>query len=143
MNRRLLIALLIALFAIAIGCVGLDAQARSQPGAEPCDQAFKHGAAAVLDAQQKLLQQKVEDMDAAVTPALKGQIAAFKDALAEATDAILRCEPADAPALQLQKDVAGRFHANQPQQAGTDSRYGAELKVTVSAPLTAAATAHR
>jgi hypothetical protein len=124
MNRWLFSLLL----AYPIGCLGLQAQA----GAGPCDQAFKHGAAAVLDAQGVLQRVKVKDMDTAVPSALQEQIAGFKDALVEATDAIVRCEPANAPAVQLQTDLARVFHANLPQKAESGGDYGSGLKVVVS-----------
>jgi hypothetical protein len=125
------------LFASAIGCVGLQAQATFQPGAEPCDQAFRHSSAAVLESQQNLLRQKVKDMDADGAPALQVLIAGFKDSLAGATDVILLCESSNTPAEQLQKDLARLLHANQPQPIQSDDRYGGDLKVIVSTPVAA------
>ena len=133
MNRSLFSALL----ASVMVCAGSQAQAIPQPGAEPCDQAFKHASAAVLDAQGNLLRVRVKDMDTAVPPALQEQMAAFKDALAEATDVILRCEPANVAAVQLQTDLARLFHANQTQDDESGGVYGAGLKVAVSTSGTA------
>jgi len=133
MNRWLLAVL----FASAIGCAGLRAQATLQPGAEPCDQAFSHASAAVLGAQQRLLQQRVKDMDAGVAPALQALIGGFKDSLVGATDAILHCQAANTPAEQLQTNIARLLHANQPQPILSDDRYGADLKVAVSTPVAA------
>jgi hypothetical protein len=133
MNRRLLAVL----FASAIGCAGLQAQARLQPGAEPCDQAFRQASAAVLESQQNLLRQKAKDMDSSVAPALQALIGGFKDSLVGATDAILHCEAPNTPAEQLQTDLARLLHANQPQPIMTDDRYGADLKVAVSMPVAA------
>ena len=133
MNRRFLSAFL--LFALSGACAA--AQAKLAPSAEPCEQAFKHGSAAVLKAQQSLMQQHIAEMDEAVTPVLQKQIAEFKDVLVSAADVILHCESADTPADQLQKDLAKQFHANQPDNSQTQLPYGAELKVSVATPAAA------
>jgi len=136
MNRWVCVGLLVW----GMGCAGLAAQDGLKAGSDPCDQAARRSAAAVLEAQKGLVGQLVEDLVTQVPPALRTQIAGFKDTLVAATDAVMHCEPANATAEQLQKDLVGQFHANQlhpnpPKPSADDPvRYGADLQVEVSAP---------
>jgi hypothetical protein len=131
-----------------LSCTGAFAQASAQPGlqsgAAPCDQALHRAASLVLESQQKLLDQRVEDMSTEVPAELRQQITNFKDTLAASTDVILHCETVDTPAQQLETELAREFHANQklpsPTNAGSGKAatrtphggYGADLKVSVS-----------
>jgi hypothetical protein len=118
---------------LGMGCAELHAQVGVKSGGEPCDQGARNSVAAALQAQKDLVGQPVKDMDTEVAPAMRTQIAGFKDTLVAATDAVMRCEPANATAEQLQKDLVGQFHANQPESPVADPfRYGANLQVKVS-----------
>lgn len=125
----------VALLVFGMGCVGLTAQAGLKTGAEPCDQAVRRSAAAVLQAQKDLVGQPVKDMDTEVPPALRVKIAGFKDTLVAGVDAVMDCEAANATAEKLQKDLVGQFHANQPVASKIDWHYGANLQVKVTAPV--------
>jgi hypothetical protein len=76
-------------------------------------------------------------MDTNVAPALRAQVAAFKDTLVAATDEALHCASADTPAEQLQAEITKQFHANQPESPQANMQYGAELKFVMSAPAAA------
>jgi len=124
----------VALLMLGMGCAGLAAQDGLKAGSDPCDQAVRRSAAAVLQAQKDLVWQTVEDMGTGVAPARETQVTEFKDTLVAGTDAMMHCEPANATAEQLQKDLIGRFHANLPQPSKSDADYGTDLKVKVTAP---------
>ena len=125
----------VRLFLLVLGCAGLHAQAGVKAGGEPCDQAVRRSAAAVLLAQKNLVGQPVKDMDTELSPALRTQIAGFKDALVTAIDAVMHCEPAYATAEQLQKELVAEFHANLPEPSKIDWHYWANLRVQVTAPV--------
>jgi hypothetical protein len=125
----------------------LQVQSNLKPGIEPCDQALRHGSAAVLHSKQVLLLWNPSGEGANAVPlARRQQITDFMDTLAAATDVILHCEYANTPSHQLQKELARLYRAkeaeqtgevsgrNSPEVASLHDEQVSNLRVTVSAP---------
>jgi hypothetical protein len=111
----------------------------------------QQAAGQVHERQNELLRQKINEMDTTVPPALKPQIHALKDALADAVDDGMRCAAVGESAAVTEAALAKLLGANQPDKpvapstpsAGSfdnqqDGTYGAMLKVAVAAPQNAA-----
>jgi len=120
---------------------------------QPCPQAALQTAAQkVKDARSKLLAYTLSDeMDESVPPNLQAQIRTLKDALIATADASAQCASNQADPLAIQAALASLLDANKPlviasstadKAPGASSHvapnsqvYGADLKVTVTQPL--------
>ncbi len=91
-------------------------------------------AAVAAQAQARLQKVQLEDMDDSVGPALRQDIASFKDALAAISDARMAClrDDGTGAAAMVQNDLAAALKANRPAGAtpsASGPSYGGDLSV--------------
>lgn len=126
-------------------CAGATILAIPLQAASECSEAGMHQAwEAANNARAKLLDASVEGMDTSVPPAMQGQIAAMKDALARFMGQYMRCKASGtSDATVIQSDLAKYLDANKPRvnvpsDLGLGGKwrniYGANLDISVKRP---------
>ena len=133
----------VAAFVVVLVCPCLNAQSGLKPGAEPCDQAFRHASSTVLRYLENLANQEVPSSINQRRSFVRLRASDYKEKIALATEVILHCESSMAAASEIQATLVHLYHG-QPVEAvesspgatdtagGQDEVTGAGMKIAVS-----------